>query len=448
MSRTPSLDASLLRSLRQSLEPASAEFSTRSLGEAATRQPVHVVYGGAHLFQADAARKLGDRALAALQAYAPSAEVFAEALELRAELASAVYSRVVAKLEREPVEDLRIDFEDGYGFRSDAEEDGHAVSAAEALAQGMAQGTLPEMIGLRIKALTSALFARAARTLDLFVGTLAARSGGELPPTFLVTLPKVTSRAQVTALVRLVEALEVQHGVAAGAIRLELMVETPQSLFDADGAVVLPGLVRAAEGRCVAAHFGTYDYTASLNVTAAHQTMDHRACDFAKQLMQVSLAGTGVRVSDGATNVMPVGPHRAGPGVALSAAQAAENGAVVHRAWRLSARHIRRSLVDGFYQGWDLHPAQLPVRYAATYAFFLEGLPAAAARLKSFVTRAAQATLLGDVFDDAATGQGLLNFFLLGRSSGALTDAEVLSAGVTLEELQTRSFLRILEGRR
>ena len=93
----------------------------------------------------------------------------------------------------------------------------------------------------------------------------------------------------------------------------------------------------------------------------------------------------------------------------------------MHRAWRLHADDVRHSLVNGFYQGWDLHPAQLPTRYAAVYAFFLEGLDAASERLRNFVDKAAQATLVGDVFDDAATGQGLLNFFLRGINCGAIT---------------------------
>jgi hypothetical protein len=205
--------------------------------------------------------------------------------------------------------------------------------------------------------------------------------------------------------------------------------------------------VAVSEGRCVGAHLGVYDYTATLNVTAAHQSMTHPWSDFARGMMQVSLAGTGVALSDGATNVMPVGPHKPGT-KALTAAQKKENREVVHRAWRLAYGHTRHSLERAFYQGWDLHPAQLPVRYAAVYAFFLEGLEPASRRLKSFIDKAAQATLLGDVFDDAATGQGLLNYFLRGISCGALTEEEARAAGLTLEELRSRSFLKILEGRR
>jgi hypothetical protein len=197
----------------------------------------------------------------------------------------------------------------------------------------------------------------------------------------------------------------------------------------------------------VAAHFGTYDYTAACGITAAHQHMLHPACDFAKHVMQVALAGTAVRMSDGATNVMPVGPHRSS--TTLTPAQRHENTQVVHRAWRLHAQHTRHSLATGFYQGWDLHPAQLPARFATVYAFFLEGLGAASERLRNFVDKAAQATLVGEVFDDAATGQGLLNYFLRALNCGAITEAEAVArSGLTLDELRGRSFVAILENRR
>jgi hypothetical protein len=156
-----------------------------------------------------------------------------------------------------------------------------------------------------------------------------------------------------------------------------------------------------------------------------------------------------VWLSDGSTTVMPVPIHRqAESGPPLSEAQRAENARSVQAAWRLHFDDVRHSLSGGFYQGWDLHPAQLVSRYAALYSFFLEGIDAAGARLSNFVSRAAQATLVGDVFDDAATGQGLLNFFLRGINSGAITEEEALAmTGLTAEELRGRSFVKILRGR-
>jgi citrate lyase beta subunit len=435
---------------REALTQANQAYARAYPGESSRRQPVHTVYGGAHLFKAGTARKMGQLALAALREYAPTSGVLATCLSIPPQegFAQQVYERVVAKLEREPVEDFRIDFEDGYGHRPDTEEDGHAVSAAEQVAQGMAEGVLPPFIGIRIKSLTEELFDRAARTLELFINTLADRTRGKLPENFVVTLPKVVTPEQVMALVRMLEVLEGDHGLAAGALKLELMVETPQSLFDAQGRLALPGLVAAAAGRCVAAHLGVYDYTAALNITAAHQSMLHPACDFARQVTQAALAGTEIALSDGATNVMPVGVHKQEGTKELTAAQKQENREAVHRAWQLAYTHTRHSLRLGYYQGWDLHPAQLPVRYAAVYAFFLEGMDAATRRLKSFMEKAAQATLLGDVFDDAATGQGLLNSFLRGIACGAITEEEAQATGLTLEELRSRSFLKILKGRR
>jgi citrate lyase beta subunit len=319
------------------------------------------------------------------------------------------------------------------------------MSAAAEVARGMREGTLPPFIGIRIKPLSEELKTRGVRTLDLFMTALLDATGGVAPGRFVVTLPKVTHPEQVSALAGLLEELESNHRLTHGSLNLELMVETPQALIDSRGALALPSLVAAGKGRCIAAHFGPYDYTAALEITADCQSMDHPACDFARHLMKAALAGTGISLSDGPTNILPVGPHR---GTKLTPAQKKENKESVHRAWRLSYGHITHSLENGFYRGWDLHPAQLPVRYAAVYLFFRRGLAGATARLRTFVERATRATLTGDLFDDAATGQGLLNFFLRGLGCGSIGEEEVLAAGLTLEELTSRSFAAILRMRR
>jgi citrate lyase beta subunit len=397
------------------------------------RQPVHTVYGGAHLFKADTARKLGSTALRTLDDHAPDASTLAGVLDIPAAFADRVYTRVREKLQREPVEDFRLDFEDGYGSRPDAEEDAHAETAAVEVAAGARAGTLPPFIGIRIKNLGDDMRERALRTADLFLGRLLKENGGQPPPNFVVTLPKITARKQVGRLVDRLGRIETAHRVAHGTLKMEVMVETPYAIFDDRGAVSLPGLVAEGRGRIVAAHFGTYDYTASLGITAAHQHMRHPACDFARGVMQVALAGGDVRLSDGATNVLPVGKD---PGV-------------IRQAWRVHYDDIRHSLANGFYQGWDLHPAQLVTRYAAVYAFFLESLDAASERLRNFIARAAQATLVGEVFDDAATGQGLLNFFLRALNCGAVVEDEIgVLTGLTLEELRSGTFARIVQNRR
>ncbi|MGE3164877.1 MAG: phosphoenolpyruvate kinase [Planctomycetota bacterium] len=417
-------------------------------GESDRRQPVHTVYGGAHRFRFDTARRLGDKALAVLREYASDPATLARALGLDREIAELTYPRVVAKLEREPVEDFRLDFEDGYGHRPDAEEDACAVSAADEVARALEQGTLPPFIGIRIKSLGRETAARGLRTLDLFVTRLLERTRGVLPGGFAITLPKVITPMQVTALVRALTAIESHSGLPAGALALELMVETTQSIFGDDGQLALPALVAAAAGRCVGAHFGVYDHTASCSITAQQQHMGHPACESARQLMLIALAGRGVALSDGATNVLPVPVHRSQNDAPLTMEQRRDNEAQIHRAWRHHFADARHSLETGFYQGWDLHPAQLVSRYAAVYSFFLDGLEAATTRLRNFVEMASQATLVGDVFDDAATGQGLLNFFLRGWSCGALTDEECLRTGLSRDELLTRSFPRILDSRR
>jgi hypothetical protein len=443
------LTAADLRDISARLEQANHAHMRRYPGETGRRQPVHTVYGGAQLFKSDSAVKLGALARRAFEEYAPNAATLAQALGWENPvLAQRIYARVKEKLQREPVEDFRIDFEDGYGNRPDAEEDGHATGCAREVAAGLAAGTLPPFIGIRIKPFTEELRHRSIRTLDLCLTELVTQTGGKLPPNFYITLPKIPVAEHVSALADIFDLLEPKLGLPGGALKMELMIEITQSLFTPRGENHLPLLLAAARGRCAAAHFGTYDYTASCSITAAYQHMMHPACDHAKHLMQVAFAGSGVWLSDGATNIMPVGPHRAAEGKPLTPEQARENREVVHRAWKLHYDHVRYSLAGGFYQGWDLHPGQLPTRYAAVYAFFLEGLDAASERLRNFVSKAAQATLVGDVFDDAATGQGLLNYFLRAINCGAISEEEALPlTGLTLAELRSASFVKILKGR-
>jgi len=426
------------------LERALVPFTNRFPGDSGARQPVHTVYGGAHLFKSDTTVKLGVLALRSLDEFAPDAKTFASAIGLDEAVADRIYARVLEKLKREPVEDFRIDFEDGYGNRPDDEEDGHAAAAATEVATGLKNGTLPPFIGIRIKPFTQELMRRSVRTLDIFLTTMLEKAG-KLPPWLVVTLPKIQLPEQVTMLADLYDTLEPRLGLPAGALKLEFMIETTQSILSENGVSNLPLFLHAARGKAVAAHFGTYDYTASCNITAAHQRMDHPACDFARHMMQVAYSGTGLWLSDGATNIMPIAPHR---GANLTAEQIADNRNIVHRAWRLHVDHILHSLINAYYQGWDLNPAQLPTRYAAVYSFFLESAAAATERLRNFIEKAGQATLVGDVFDDAATGQGLLNYFLRALNCGAITEDEALATGLTLDELRSRSFVKIMKGRR
>jgi citrate lyase beta subunit len=414
------------------LDHANARFAAAYPGLSGRRQPVHVVYGGAHLFKPDTCPKLGKLAQKALADHAPDAETMTRVLDLPLRVASAVYSRVVRKLSKEAVEDYRIDFEDGFGYRSDEEEDDAAVSSGNATAVAMKEGLLPPFFGIRIKPLTEESQARSIRTLDLYLRALHAGSGGKTPENFVVTLPKITVPEQVRALVQMLDHY--------GGMRMEAMIETPQALNN------IPALIEAADSSCSALHFGPYDYTASLGITGASQYLMHPACIFARCQMQVDSAGLDVHLSDGPTNILPVAIHR---GENLSEEQKDENRRMIHDAWRLHYKNVRYALEYGYYQGWDLHPAQFPVRYAAVYAFFLDSMDASALRLRNFIAQTAQATMAGSVFDDAATGQGLLNHFLRAVYSGALAEEDVAGmSGLTMDELRTGSFSRIMDGRR
>jgi citrate lyase beta subunit len=349
-------------------------------------QPIHTLYGGAHLFKSTTCRKLGVLAQKAFADYAPDPDTMAKTFGVNG-LENLVHERVTEKLNREPVEDFRIDFEDGFGVRSDAEEDSAADNAAAEVTAAVQAKSLPKMFGIRVKSFHSETTkARALRTLDRFL------SRATLPENFVVTLPKITAPEQVSELMR---ALQPYPDV-----RIEIMVETPASIF------LLSQLLEAAQGKCVAAHFGAYDYMASLGITAASQDLRHPACDFARSMMLATLAETGVWLVDGATNLLPFPPE-------------------VHRAWKRHYDNIRHSLYNGFYQGWDLHPAQIPARLVAVHTFFLEGLAEASARLRNFRDQSEQATRVGAIFDDAATGRGLVNFFERAVRCGAIDPNDV-----------------------
>jgi len=423
------------------------------------RSPIHVVYGGADRYTADTARKLGSLAVRAMDTYATNFVEFAQAMDLpgAANLSSGsaaidelekrfadeshenetvlpddpahfcwrVYRRTFEKLRHEAVEDFRIDFEDGYGFRPDDEEDGHARSAATELAMAFREGTITPFCGFRIKSLGPETSKRGERTLRIFFETLIEKTEGRVPENFVINLPKITNRDEVRHFVKLIEKLEDAANLPHGSIGVELMIETPEAIFDYKGRLAIPRIVKEARGRCRSLHFGVYDYTASLGIAAEHQSLHHPAADLARQFMLLAAAPVGLRVSDSVTAQLPLPMHR---GDELTDEQLEANRRAVHDGWRVHFRNVRRSMANGFYQGWDLHPNQLPARYAAVYSFFLEGFDRQAARTRTFIERATQASLTGNTFDDAASARGLVNFFSRGMSCGAFTDEEVITA--------------------
>ena len=399
---SPQLDAQQLTAeLDARLAEADAALADQFAGERPGRQPVHTVYIPADRYDAGLASRWRDEALRVLSDHADVADQAAEAFGVPAHLVGDVYPRMRAKLESEPVEDLRIDFEDGYGARDDAEEDAAVDGAAAALLEAVDAGEATPFSGIRFKSFEAPTRARGVRTLARFVE--AVTRDGSLPEGFVVTLPKVTSVEQVTAMVVACEHIEAGLGLAAGALQFEVQVETPQAICGPDGTALVARMVHASAGRCTGLHYGTYDYSASCGIAAAYQSMEHPAADHAKAVMQVAAAGTGVRLSDGSTNVLPVGGRDE-----------------IRAAWRLHARLVRRSLERGYYQGWDLHPAQLPSRYLATYAFYREGLGAAAERLRNYVGR-----VDSGVMDEPATARALSDFVVRGLDCGAVDELEV-----------------------
>lgn len=435
-----------------------------------SRSPVHVVYGGADRYSADTPRKLGKIAHDSIKAYAPNFVEFAAAFrlndserlprfpkavkELEAELKLApvkvkrknfpawfawmVHQKTIEKLKREPVEDFRIDFEDGYGFRSDDEEDGHAVGAANELAAAFKKKRITAFCGFRIKSLAPETYGRAVRTLETFLTNFLDQTENHLPENFVVTLPKVTDTRQVKDICKRLATVEKKRKLAKHSIGLELMIETPESIIDKKGRIAIRDLVDAAKGRCTSVHFGAYDYTAALGISASRQDINHAACNFARQIIQIAVANSGVRLYDSVTTLMPVPLYKK---ETLADFEKAENKRAIHAAWLKHFQNVTNSMADGYYQSWDLHPNQLVARYAAVYSFFLSEKDAQAARLRGFLDKATKASLTGNTFDDAASAQGLLNFFRRGRDCGAFDENEIVAAtGVTSNDLDTASF--------
>ena len=356
------------------------------------RQPVHVLYGGGHLFQAGIALKMGRIALHVMERELPNAEAMANVFGISLALAKTVYPRVIHKLRTEPVEDIRVDFEDGYGTRSDDEEDAHAEMAA----RNMSGEGMPPFLGLRIKPLHGTTAKRALRTLHHFF-----KWAQPLPQDFVVTLPKITSPKEVEELL-----VNLPHGVG-----IELMIETIESLD------CLQELFDAGQGRVTSAHFGPYDFLSSCGIAVVKESLQHSVCVSARTKMLMAYARKGIALSDGPTRELPLGANAA-------------------RALAVHFHNVQKAAEHGFYQGWDLHPAQLPARYAALYAFFLDGIDEHRARLKNFTQSSGQATRVGHSFDDAATALGLVHFLERAVHCGAMTAAE---AGLPDEPTQTPS---------
>lgn len=416
MSVNTALDAAALAAVELRLAATDALLAKDYPGDDGRRQPVHTAYVPADRYTPELPGQWGTEALEAAGGTS-GLENLATTLGLKE--AGRLAELVAAKLGSEPIEDLRLDFEDGFGKRSDEEEDLWAAKAARNIAAAVKAGVAPPFIGIRFKCFEAPTRARALRTLDLFVSALAAE--GPLPSGLVLTLPKVTTVAQVEAMVYVCENLERVHSWAPRTLKFEVQMETPQLILSHEGTVPSAQLIHAGDGRITSLHYGTYDYSASLGIAAAYQSMEHPAADYAKNIMQVAIAGTGVHMSDGSTNILPLGE--------------AEQ---VQAAWALHARLVRRHLERGIYQGWDLHQNQLVTRYLASYAFYREGFDAAATRLRNYVRKIESA-----IMDEPATAKALANFIRRGLVCGALgADEIVAQTEISLETLESIALAR------
>lgn len=368
------------------LDAVDTELRTRYPGPDGRAQPIHVAYVPADRIAEDTPREWGAAAVELLDAQS----------RLLTELdATGSLADVRTRLDQDPIQDLRVDFEDGYGFRADDEEDKAAHEAGAVLAAWARRTDRPHSFGIRTKGLAAAERARTLRTLELVLTAM-----GEVPEGFVFTVPKIRAAEQVRALVALCEGLEHGYGLAAGALKFELQIESPQAIIAADGSAPIARMLGLAEGRCSALHFGTYDYTAACGVAAPDQALDHPAADYAKAVMQVAAAQTGVWVCDGSTQIVP----DAAPEAAL------------RNHHRLVARALRR----GYYQGWDMHPGHLVTRWLATYDFFRQAIDVAVPRLQAYLDRRS-----GGVMDEPATAEALAATVLRGLDCGARTPREL-----------------------
>ena len=399
------------------------------------RQPVHVVYGGADRYSRDTPQKLGRIAVATMDAYTID---IASVFGIDPTISRRVEEMTRAKLAAEPIEDLRIDFEDGYGTRPDEVEDADCTRAATELAAAFSSGTITPSNGFRVKSFGAATRKRSQRSLDIFLRTFLKATNGELPPGFVVTLPKILDPKEVSSFCKTLEKIEKREGLADGSIAIEVLIEHPLAIFDLKGELAIGKIVDAADGRCVAAHFGAYDHATALGIVPGADLLSHPACDLARQMMLLALVPRGIRCSDSVTTVMPVPVHR---GDKLSRQQTRENEQAVIAGLRLHYDNVSRSIANGFYQSWDLHPNQLIARYAAVYNFFLSAMDEQAARLRGFVEKAAQATLSGTTFDDAASAMGIVNFFRQALDRGAIDADEIETAtGMSVADIRSGAF--------
>ena len=390
MTSRHTLGADVRRSVEELLAPVDDDLAAHYPGDRTDPQPVHTVYVSAADVDEQTPQSWGDEALRIADA----------ASGVLGELADDdVVGIALERLRTNPIEDLRIDLEDGYGWRPDATEDADARRAGETLAAWTRQRPhAPRSAGVRAKGLGAVERSRGLRTLELVLD-----AAGGIPDGFVFTVPKLRDVRQVDAVNLLCAEFERVHGVPVGSLRYELQIEIPQAILGPDGSATVAEAVHRGAPRLSGLHYGTYDYSAACGIVSAQQSLAHPVADHAKNVMQAAAAQTGVWLSDGSTQVMPTG-----------------DDAQVAAALRRHHSLVLRSLERGYYQGWDMHPGHLITRWAAVTGFYRSAMPTAVTRLQSYFERRG-----GDVVDEPATAMSLALVVGRGLAAGAFTEDEV-----------------------
>lgn len=384
------LGADTRRAVDEILTSVDRDLDRLFPGDRQAAQPAHTVYVSAADVDEQTPQRWGEKATA----------IAHDATAVLADLAPAdVRGIVLDRLTSNPIEDLRIDLEDGYGWRPDVTEDADARRAGRVLAAWVADRPhAPRMAGVRAKGLGAAERSRGLRTLELVLD-----AAGGVPDGFVFTVPKLRDARQVDAVNLICAEFERVHGIAEGSLRFELQVEIPQAVLGPDGRATVADALHRGAPRVSGLHYGTYDYSAACGIVSAQQSLAHPVADHAKAVMQAAAAQTGVWISDGSTQVMPTG-------------DADQVAAALTRHHAL----VLRSLERGYYQGWDMHPGHLVTRWLAVTGFFRSAMPTAAARLQGYFERRS-----GDVVDEPATAMSLALVVARGLAAGAFTSDEV-----------------------
>lgn len=375
-------------------------------------QPLHTVYIPADRLEPDIVRQWGDAAAQAARE-AGGLVAIAHAMGVESGNSTTLSARVAQKLAEQPIEDLRVDFEDGYGYRSDEEEDAAALRAGEVLAAILAGPLAPDRVGLRVKPLDRRGAQRGSRTLRLFLRSFLAASGPSAEMSRVrVTLAKVMNQSQVRVLDEVCLAIESEHDLVPGALGVELQVEVPHVIGGVTPEDALVTLSRHPRVRAL--HFGTYDYTSAQGILPSQQRSTHPVARHATRVMQVAAAINVIEVCDGSLNRLPVGD--------------AEQRIA---AWNAHAEMVRDGLQTGLPQGWDLHPAQLITRYLAAFDVLRAEAPDAQRRLRAALGLGHDAAA-GAVLDEPATLRMLGALLARAIRRGALA-ADELAPGLSLE---------------